>query len=419
MTTKETQRLVVMDRVLQGLVTVTEATELLGLGRRQVFRLKARMRQYGAAGLVHQNRGRSPAHTLEEEVRQQIVALYQSPMYQGSNHCHFAELLQEREGIGVSRSTVRRILRQAGVAPVKPRRRPKAHRPRPRKPQPGLLWQIDASPFPWFEERAPACALLAAIDDATGVVVGACFRPHEDLQGYFEVMRQGIGHYGVPVSLYSDRHTIFRSPKAPPTLEQQLAGFPVPRSQFGQALDELSITHILAITPQAKGRVERLWQTLQDRLTIELRLRHVSTIDEANQILPALIDRHNRRFQVSPSSTAAAYRTQPDRPLELLFCLRHWRTLSPNGTVSWFSQTYALHDPSACRHQPIQVRQTTTGELFALVDDHLYPLQPIPDPPKPEPSSASTTPLAKPPNRPKPAANHPWRRNWPSSPHLR
>src|SRR5690606_12195560 len=198
---------------------------------------------------------------------------YQS-RYFGSNSTHFTELLAEHENIRLSVSSVRRILIQGGLRPARVRRRTKIHRSRPRKPQAGMLWQIDASPFAWLEDRGPELTLHGIIDDATGEVIAAAFRPTETLEGYVAVMMEGLRRKGVPLALYSDQHSIFHPPKGTPTHEQELPGQPQALSPFGQPIADLGITHIEALSPQAKGRIERLWQTMQDRLVVELRVRN-------------------------------------------------------------------------------------------------------------------------------------------------
>lgn len=215
----------------------------LGLSVRQIIRLKKTYQQEGAQGIAHKNRGRRPIHALSNEVKDQVAALYQE-RYQGSNSCHFAELLAEHEKLMLSDSSVRRILLSKGLKQIEQRRRKKAHQPRERKAQAGMLWQIDATPYAWLEDRAPAFALHAAIDDATGIVVGAVFQPTECRKGYSIVMQQGIQKHGVPLGLYSDRHTIFRSLDEELTIEQELAGEIKPLSHFGKAMADLNIEHI-------------------------------------------------------------------------------------------------------------------------------------------------------------------------------
>jgi len=414
LTNNELKRALVLERLVKKDISTTEAAHLLGLSVRQVLRLKKRYLEHGTEGLIHRNRGRKPAHALPQELKDHILNLYQGPRYQGANDCHFADLLREHEQIAVSPSTVRRIRIQAGLPSRCRRRAPKAHRPRLRKPQAGLLWQIDATPFNWLEDRGPQLHLLAAIDDATGQVVAATFRPYEDLAGYFEVMRQAILAYGVPVALYSDRHTIFRSPREPLTIEQQLAGEQQPLSQFGQALAELGITHYKARTPQAKGRVERLWRTLQNRLVIELRLRNVCSLEEANAVLPELIARHNAQFAVLPDQAQPAYRPVPQHlDLRYVLCFRDHRTVGAGQTLSYQGTLYTLAVPRSFKAPPpktrVQVRQTLDGEVVAWFQGALLPLRPTsPSPPAASPTAQKQTAGPRPPHRP--AADHPWRR---------
>nr|WP_019004700.1 ISNCY family transposase [Cohnella laeviribosi] len=246
----ELKKVLVIEKLVARQIKVAEAAELQQLSTRQVLRLKKTYLAEGAEGIAHKNRGRKPVHAISDSIKEHVATLYQNTYY-GCNNCHFAELLQGRESLTLSVSTVRRILLEKGLKQAKQRRRGNVHRPRNRKPQAGMLWQIDASPYAWLEDRGPQLTLHAAIDDATGTIVGAVFRPMETLEGYFTVMQQGIEKYGLPLGLYSDRHTIFRSPKESLTLEQELAEEIKPLSQFGKAMAELGITHIKAMTPQA------------------------------------------------------------------------------------------------------------------------------------------------------------------------
>ena len=284
------KKIVVIEKVIDHQLTVREGAELLELSTRQLLRLKKRYLTEGVQGIAHKNRGRKPVHTIPDPVKKHVIQLYREK-YNGSNNCHFAELLEEHESLKLSPSSVRRILLAEGLKQNKQRRRHKAHQPRSRKSQAGMLWQIDASPYEWLEGRGPKLTLHGAIYDATGKVVGATFRLTETREGYFTVMRQAIETYGIPMGLYSDQHTIFRYPKEKLSVEQELAGAAKPLSQFGKAMAELHIAHIKALTPQAKGRIERLWGTFQDRLVIELRLLGICTLEEANAALPELIDK--------------------------------------------------------------------------------------------------------------------------------
>lgn len=410
LTRAELKKIKVIEKILDRHMTNAEGAASLGLTTRQVIRLKKTYLEKGEQGISHQNRGRKPIHALKENVKERVVELYTSK-YQGSNNCHFAELLEEHEKLKISAPTIRRILLEKGIKQAKQRRRSKAHQPRKRKPQSGMLWQIDATPYAWLEDRAPVFALHAAIDDATGRVVGAIFMPFECREGYSIVMQQGIKEHGIPLGLYSDRHTIFRSPKEKLNVEQELAGETKPLSNFGKAMAELHIEHIKAVTPQAKGRVERLWVTLQDRLIIELRLLNINTLEEANEVLPRLIQKHNRQFSVSPKESETAYvKLDPKLNLNYIFTIRNFRKLGPGNTLSYGGKIYTLAKPTSHRllaKMTVEIRETLTNEVILWHQGDALPLRETdkPQPMKPLKKASSTLPR-------KPAANHPWRSGW-------
>lgn len=409
LTREELKKVLVVEKILEGHMTNTEGAATLGLTVRQVIRLKKKYQtEGGAQALVHGNRGRKPKHALSDEVKNQAAELYIAK-YHGSNNCHFAELLEEHESIHLSYSSVRRILLSKGIRQAKQRRRSKVHQPRQRKPQAGMLWQIDATPYAWLEDRAPAFTLHAAIDDATGTVVGAVFRPSECREGYSLVMQQGIRKYGVPLGLYSDRHTIFRSPNEKLTVEQELAGETKPLSHFGKAMAELHIEHIKAITPQAKGRIERLWVTFQDRLVIELRLLGIKTMEEANAALPKLLEKHNCKFAVKPKETESAYMPlDPSINLDHVFTTREYRQLGYGNTLSYNGTIYTPVKPVSLRldaKTTVEVRETLTGEVLLWHQGQALALKATE---KPERKSAVTKKASSAQPR-KPAADHPWR----------
>ncbi len=263
---REEARLQVLNQVLDGRLRVADAAMVLGVSERHGWRLLAAYRKEGAAALAHGNRGRKPTHTVGEEVKARVQELAQG-RYQGLNHCHLTELLAEREGLVLSRSTVRRILAAARVSSPRRRRPPKHRTRRERYPQEGMSrWAgVDGSRHDWLGGRGPYLTLVGAIDDATGTVPYALFREQEDAQGYFLLLREIIQGKGIPLALYSDRHSIFQvNPKQPESLEEsRLIGRERRPTQFGRALRELGIQPIFALSPQAKGRVERLWGTFQ------------------------------------------------------------------------------------------------------------------------------------------------------------
>jgi len=329
---QEQRRVVILNRVLDGKLTGIEAAELLELSERQVRRVLAAYREEGAAALVHGNRGRHPAHAVSAETREQVVTLAMTK-YAGFNQVHFTEKL-EGEGIVLSRSAVRRILKAAGIRSPKKRRPPKHRRRRERYPQEGMLMQMDGSPHDWLEGRGPYLCLIAAIDDTTGKVPAARFREQEDAHGYMLVMLDIVTTHGRPLAVYRDRHGIFeRSEREKDTIDEQLSGVREP-TQFGRVLRELDIVSIGANSPQAKGRIERLFGTFQDRLVSELRLAGASTEEEANAVLAQFLLRFNAQFAVEPTEPGLAYRPLPaDLKLEEVFAFKYLRTAGADNTV--------------------------------------------------------------------------------------
>jgi len=323
----------VLNGVEVGKVTVREASEVLGLSLRHVRRILAAYRREGAAALAHGNRGRKPPHTLDAGMKKQVLELAQS-IYAGCNTQHFTELLAEREGIVISRSLARLILLRAGIRSPRKRRPPKHRSRRERYPQRGMLLQIDGSDHDWLEGRGPRLTLVGAIDDADGEVPYALFRDEEDTQGYTILLRQIVAEHGIPQALYHDRHGIFERPsKEPETIEEQLEGKRKP-TQFGRIMEELGIISIPSLSPQARGRIERLWGTFQDRLVSELRLAGVSNREEANKVLWDLLPRHNQRFAVPAAVPGSAYRKPPEdfNPDEV-FCFKYQRTVGRDNVV--------------------------------------------------------------------------------------
>jgi len=425
---KEQKRLRVLNEVEAGRLTGKQAAELLGLSVRQVRRLIASYREKGAAGLAHGNRGRISKRRIPEAVRERILELARTT-YLDYNDRHFTEELAERHGIVVSRSTVRRLRRGAGLGSPRKRRTPRHRGRRPRYPRSGMLTQVDGSPHDWLEGRGKRLTLIASIDDATNEVPAAVFREQEDSAGYFMVMRDISKTHGLPMAVYADRHTIFQSPKKA-TIEQQLAG-EEPRSQFGRLVDELGVELIPAYSPQAKGRVERLFGTLQDRLVKALREARAGSLEEANQVLKEYLPRYNERFSRAAAEPGSAYEAWPnDRQLEEFFCFKYQRTVANDNTISFNGHKLQI-PPGPNRisyaRARVDVHHYLDGRLAVYYQgQRLVVFEPaergaprvgkFTPAAQPEPSPPASVELetekplkaARP--RPKPAANHPWRR---------
>jgi transposase len=426
----ELKRLKVLEMIQAEQVTVAQATELLGVSERHCWRLLARYRATGAAGLVHRNRGRPSSQRLPDAVRGEVLALAQGAC-RDYNDQHLTDVLQEEHGLQVSRASVRRIRRSAGLASPHKYRRRRSHLRRERYAQFGMLFQIDASHHAWLEARGPHLALVAAIDDATNQVVGAVFREREDAAGYFLLLRDIARRHGVPLALYADRHTIFQSPSKP-TLAQELTG-ELPQSQFGRLCARLNIQLIAAHSPQAKGRIERLWGTWQDRLVKELRQAGAATLDAANQVLTAYLDKHNQRFGIAAQQAGSACRPLPDgADVEQLFAFRYQRCVANDHTIVLAGQRLQL--PAAPNGRSyaratVELYHFMDGRLAVTYHDQLLVtfLPAVPGPPRVEvfcPQTTATLLPAKPaePVRspqsqtvhatPKPAPDHPWRKGF-------
>ena len=411
---REQKRLMVLNNVERGGTTAGEGAELLGLSLRQVRRLLAAYRKEGAVALAHGNRGRRPHNAIDEGIKERVVALARS-RYTGFNTQHFTELLSEREGLTVSRSSVRRLLLGEGIRSPR-KRRPTKHRSRrERYPQEGMLLQIDGSPHDWLEGRGPGMSLIGAIDDATGKVPYAVFREQEDTLGYVILLREITSRYGIPLAVYHDRHSIFEvSADKLPSLEEQLEG-KRPVTQFGRLMEELGITSISALSPQAKGRIERLWGTFQDRLVGELRLAGVKTLQEANHFLRSFLTRYNARFAVPPAQPGVAYRKAEGIDLEQVFCLKHKRVVGADNVVRFNGQRLQVL-PSMERLSyarcAVEVHEQLDRSLKVSYQGHYLDTRPAPvEATRARQLVGATTAENKTKaSVARPGADHPWRR---------
>jgi transposase len=375
---KELQRVKVISSCLEGTTSVRRAAALLQLSPRHVKRLKRKFRSAGAAAMAHAGRGRASPRRLPAPVRQRILRLARTT-YAGFNDHHLCEKLREVEGIALGRETLRQCLRAAGLGSPR-KRRPPAHRQRrTRRPREGEMLQVDGSPHDWLEGRGPQITLLGFQDDATGKVVGAEFFPTESADGYFRVWRGVLRRYGVPLSLYGDRCGVFVRNDDHWTIEEQLAGRRQP-TQFGRALEQLGVTFIPAHSPQAKGRIERLWGIFQDRLRSELRLAEAADLASANRVLHRFLPDYNRRFGRAPAQTDKAWRPAP-RELDRICCFIHERIVSNDNVVQWDGRRFQI-PPQPRRFSfagaRVQLVQDLAGRIAVYYGDTKLQVQTLP-----------------------------------------
>ena len=353
---KELQRVAVISRCVKGELACARAAGLLCLSVRQIKRLKKRMREDGEAALAHASRGRPSHRRLPQTVRERIVQLARGT-YAGFNDHHLCEKLVECESISLSRETLRRLLRQHGLGSPRKRRAPAHRQRRLRSAQLAELVQLDGSPHDWLEGRGPLLTALGMQDDATGKILAAQFFPSETTFGYLCLLQQMVCRYGVPLALYGDHSGVFVRNDDHWTVEEQLAGKRQP-TQFGRALEQLGISFMVANSPQAKGRVERLWGVLQDRLTSELRLAQAQDLDSANAVLRKFVTDYNRRFARPPRDSQPAWRTAPEN-LDRICCFVHERIVSNDNVVQW-------------QGRRLQIPQQARRFSFAGAKVHIY-----------------------------------------------
>jgi transposase len=366
---KELQRVTVISQCVQGNLACARAAELLDLTPRHIKRLKARYWQGSAAALAHASRGRPSHRRLPERTRARILDLART-RYAGFNDHHLCEKLIETEGFSLSRETLRRLLRRQGLGSPRKRRSPAHRQRRLRSACEGELVQLDGSPHDWLEGRGPCLTALGFQDDASGKILAAQFFPSESSQGYFRLLQSLLQRFGVPVAFYGDRSGIFVRNDDHWSVEEQLAGKRQP-TQFGRALDQLGITFIPAQSPQAKGRIERLWGVLQDRLSSELRLARACDLDSANRVLRSFVADYNRRFARSPRDAAKAWRPAP-HDLDRICCFTHQRIVSNDNVVQWEGHRFQI-SPQPRRFSfagaKVQIHQTLDGRVSLYYGD--------------------------------------------------
>jgi len=377
---RDAQRLGPVKAAIEGRITNGKGVELTGLSLRQFKRLKARVRQRGPAGLLHGNRGRPSPRRLEAAVREQVATLLQHPEAR-LNDCHVRDVLAER-GVELSAETVRLIRRALGLAPKRRRRPPRHHHRRLRAARVGSLVLIDGTEFAWLGVHQPPFTLVGTLDDATGEMLSLVRRPHEDLHGFAQALRDLVTSFGVPEALYGDRTGIAVRNDRHWTRAEELAGRQQP-TQFGQMLEELGIRYIAAHSPEAKGRIERHWQTLQDRLPAELALQDIRTLAGFDAFLPQFLARCRAWFARAPRESVPVWRAAP-RHLDRILACRYARVVGRDNVVSIPGHTLQIppgpHQRSYARAR-VEVRELFDGRLLVLRDGCLLLEQPAPSHP--------------------------------------
>jgi len=410
---KQLVRLEIINKTNSGFITVGEAAQALGLSHRQVQRLKKEVKEYGAAALIHKNSLKPPCNALTQQLKDKIFEIRKKDIFKDCNFTHFRDLLDEHYDIRISYSTLHKLLTDEGIISPKKKRKYKPHRRRKRLSQAGLLLQLDGTSFDWFKGSKAMYCLHGAIDDATGQVTALYMCKNECLYGYFHMFQMTINNYGIPISVYADRHTIFRSPnrdkaEIDPSIN-------VADTQFGMAMRDLCVQIIPARSPQAKGRIERLWGTLQSRLPVEFALRDITTMTEANAFLETYIYEFNSQFAVEPKVKQSVFR-RPDPAIDLdyVFSIREQRIIDAGGIFSYRNKTFKVEEGAYAGRLAAKTKITVLlnpdlGELGikAMYKGLLFDVTRfIPEKrknPKPKPKTSKTVHPSK--------KDHPWLRD--------
>jgi len=408
MSRKEAKTLHIIHQALDKKITQVEAAALIGLSDRQIRRLMKRIRMEGDDGICHRLRGKTSNRCIPKKVKEHTLRLFQGS-YKDFNLAHATEKLEEAHGITLSDETLRLWLIEAEI-PYKKRKARKHRRWRERKAAFGELVQIDGSHHDWFEGRGPVSVFMGYIDDATGTVFGR-FYDYEGVIPAMDSMKRYIKRYGIPQSVYLDKHTTYKS-WAAPTIEEQLSG-QKPMSQFEKSLAELVVEVIHANSPQAKGRVERLFKTLQDRLVKEMRLVGVKSVEEANEFLKTYLPVYNRKFGKKAVSEADLHRPAPhSRELDRIFCIKEERTVRNDFTIAHNCKLYQIEE--ATRAQKVLVEERLDGTVYISYKGRALRVREIAEvPARRQPETTVQLVRQK---TVAPAASHPWKRGYKHKP---
>jgi transposase len=362
MSHKEIKRYSLIERIFKKELTQVQVAKALKISERQVRRLCRNYERSGVEGLISKRRGKASNHKAPLFLKKQVIELA-SGMYRGFGPTLMSEKLLENNNLNVSKEWLRQLLIEEGLWIAKGNKQVSVHQSRERRACFGELIQIDGSPHDWFEGRSAKCCLIVFIDDATSRILYLHFEAVETTQAYFRGLDYCLNHYGLPLSLYSDRHSIFRV--------NNESGQEIAQTQFERACATLNIETINANSPQAKGRVERANKTLQDRLVKEMRLLNISNREVANRFLEQYKENHNKRFSKEPREAQDAHTKNTFSRLELdyIFSLQHSRKLSKNLELSYKNQIYQIVNQAKGRRlqqSQVTVCEALTGKVYLL-----------------------------------------------------
>ena len=381
MNQKEELKAHIIKCCVEGNMTVKQAANRLGFSERYIKKLKARYKKYGVSSMLHGNCGRQPKRTLDIALKQKILDIRKQPEFDTVNVMHFKDILEEKYNITVSYSFLYNFLKKNNIKSPRKHQKTKVHHRRNRRSKIGELLQIDATPHEFFVGDNNKYTLHGLIDDASGQITGLYMCKNECMQGYFEIIRQTLKNFGVPENIYADGSSIFFTTKKDKlTLEEQLSGIEEPNTQFGKIMNELGIHLIHAGSSQAKGRIERLWNTLHDRLITEFKINNITNMEQANVFLKEYIKKYNKKFKVKPKDKKKAFiPLLKSVNLDTLLTVKYKRTVDNGACFSLNNVSFKIENIDILPRTRIDVLISKKIGIKVLYKNKLYTVIPIYD----------------------------------------
>lgn len=381
MNKKEELKAHIIKCCVDGNMTVKQAANRLGFSERYVKNLKARYKKYGVSSMLHGNCGRQPKRTLDIALKQKILDIRKQSEFNTVNVMHFKDILEEKYKIIVSYSFLYNFLKKNNIESPRKHRKTKVHHRRNRRSKIGELLQIDATPHKFFMGDNNKYTLHGLIDDASGQITGLYICKNECMQGYFEVIRQTLKNFGIPENIYADGSSIFFTTKKDKlTLEEQLSGLEEPNTQFGKIMNELGIHLIHAGSSQAKGRIERLWNTLHDRLITEFKINNITNMEQANAFFKEYIKKYNKKFKVKPKDKKKAFiPLLKSVNFDTLLTVKYKRTVDNGACFSLNNVSFKIENIDILPRTKIDVLISKKIGIKVLYKNKLYTVKPIYD----------------------------------------
>ena len=378
MNEKEEMKTAVLECCINGTMTVKQAASRLKFSERYVKKLKARYKKNGALSMLHGNCGRQPKHTIDANIKSRILEIWKQPEFEECNFEHFRELLEELYDIKISYTPLYKLLDENGFKSPRKHKKVKAHNRRKRRSSEGELLQVDATPYQFFYGDDTFYSIHGFIDDATGKVTGLYMCENECMHGYLEVTRQTFRNFGVPLALYADGSSIFFPKNDILSIEEQLAGITKPLTHYGRMMEKLGVELIHAGSSQAKGRVERLWNTLHDRLRTEFRIHNITTVEQANEFFKKFIPKYNKRFGVEAENAKSSFMELPEYVnLDYLLSVKYTRIADASNSISISGTTFLIETKEILHKKKIEVCISKRIGVKARFNDRWYKLIPI------------------------------------------